>query len=129
MTKLSGGGLTSNKLVRPGVKSGPASTNVVNPRGVSQYGHATPGKMRQGAHTGDNTAEKVFERKAAEPPMGNAVSLNVGKGGPGTGRTVHYSGTQQQHGPSAGQREPFGRDIWRDYPGSRGAPTVGDRRR
>jgi hypothetical protein len=113
----SGGGLTSNKLVRPGVKSGPANTNVVNPRGVSQYGHATPGKMRQGAHTGDNTAEKVFERKAAEQPLGNAVATNIGKGGPGTGRTTYPSGVQGTHGPVVPDTTPKPRDTWAEYPG------------
>jgi hypothetical protein len=117
MAKLSGGGLTSNKLVRPGVKAGPANTNVVSPRGTSQLGASQSGKMRQGAHTAINTSLNVFERKAAEQPLGNAVALNVGKGGPGTGRTIYPSGYQGTHGPVAGPAPVQGRDIWAEFPG------------
>src|SRR6516162_11931913 len=116
MAKMSGGGLTSNKLVRPGVKAGPANTNVVSPRGTSQLGASQSGKMRQGAHTAVNTSLSVFERKAAEQPLGNAVALNVGKGGAGTGRTIYKSGYQSQYG-DGGNPEPKGRDIWTDFPG------------
>jgi hypothetical protein len=115
MAKMSGGGLTSNKLVRPGVKSGPANTNVVSPRGASQLGAAQSGKMRQGAHTAVNTSLSVFERKAAEQPLGNAVALNVGKGGAGTGRTIYKSGYQGTHGnPDPGQ-SPGRRDILSEF--------------
>jgi hypothetical protein len=33
--------------------------------------------------------------------LGNEVALNVGGGGPGTGRTVHATGGQGTHGPVA----------------------------
>src|SRR6516165_6295272 len=32
-------------------------------------------------------------------PFGNSVALNIGKGGPGTGRTIHATAGQGQHGP------------------------------
>jgi hypothetical protein len=44
-------------------------------------------------------------------PFGNAVALNVGKGGPGTGRTIYQRGTQGQQGEVAGSPRPQGRDI------------------
>jgi hypothetical protein len=49
--------------------------------------------------------------------MGNAVATNVGKGGPGAGRTVMRSGSQSQHGPIVGPAPVIGRDIWKDFPG------------
>jgi hypothetical protein len=78
MAKLSGGGIQSNKNVSVKVRAGPANTNVVSPGGVSQLGSATGSKPRPGGgYTSGNTASRVFERKAAEQPMGNAVALNV----------------------------------------------------
>jgi hypothetical protein len=114
---VTGGGIRSSVNKSVGVRSGPPTTNVISPRGVSQYGASQSGKMRQGAHTAENTALNVFERTAAEQPLGNAVALNVGKGGAGTGRTIYKSGYQAQHGEVAGNREPWGRDIWKDFPG------------
>jgi hypothetical protein len=129
MAKLSGGGLTSNKLVRPGVKAGPPNTRVVNVGGVSQLGAVQGGRMRDGGHTDKSVAKPLFDGRASQVPLGNQLATNVGQGGPGTGRTVIRSGGQGVHGLVAGQREPWGRDVWADYPGSQGAPTVGDRRR
>jgi hypothetical protein len=118
MAKLTGGGINSSVNKSVEVRGGKPTTNVVSPRGVSEYGYATPGKLRQGAHTGDNTALNVFERKAAAAaPMGNAKALDVQGGGPGKGRTVMRSGTQGTHGPVAGPAPIQGRDIWKDFPG------------
>jgi hypothetical protein len=44
-------------------------------------------------------------------PFGNEVALNVGKGGPGTGRTIHHCGSQDQHGPVSGTPRGPGRGI------------------
>jgi hypothetical protein len=49
-------------------------------------------------------------------PFGNQVALNVGKGGPGTGRTVYASGSQgTQGGTIPGNPRPQGRDILSSY--------------
>ena len=112
MAKLSGGGITSNKLVRPGVRSGPPSTNKIDPRGVSQYGYATGSKMKEpGSFTTENSALPVNQGTGAQVPMGNAVALIVGGGGPGTGRTLYRTGTQAVHGPVAGPAPVRGREI------------------
>jgi hypothetical protein len=79
----SGGGITSTKNVRPPVKAGPPSANKINPGGAAQLGSAeyqNPTPLKAG------TMPKV--------PLGNAVALNVGKGGPGAGRSVHRAGSQ-----------------------------------
>jgi hypothetical protein len=121
MPKLTGGGIQSSKRVEVGVRGGKPTTNVVSPRGVSEYGYATPGKLRQGAHTSENTAENVFERKAPRPPMGNAIATNVGKGGPGTGRTIYPSGFQSLHGAPVQGSTPPSKDTLAEY-----GPEVSD---
>jgi hypothetical protein len=84
----SGGGLTLNKLVRPGVKTGPARANVMNPKGVSQLGTAVDAK----------SVEPLQSGSKAQVPLGNALATNVGRGGPGTGRVTYASGSQGTHG-------------------------------
>ena len=98
-----GGGAGMNKNVTPGVKYGPKRTNVISPGGVSQMGTAIGGKMRgEGRHTSQSAAVNIEQRKAPLPVQhGNQVALNVGKGGPGTGRTIYASGSQATQGPVA----------------------------
>jgi hypothetical protein len=116
MAKLSGGGITSNKLVRPGVRSGPPNTNVINPRGVSQFGYAAGGRMMgPERYTGENTAQPVKQGTMPQVPLGNAVAGNVGGGGPGTGRTVYKSGFQGMHGTPVQGSSPAPRDTLSEY--------------
>jgi hypothetical protein len=126
MAKLSGGGIRSNKLVRPGVRVGPASTNKIDPRGVSQYGYATGSRLeRSGSYTTDNTALPVNAGTMSQVRLGNDVARNVGKGGPGTGRTVYRSGYQATHGPVVQGSAPGRRDTLAEYgPETSGASTV-----
>jgi hypothetical protein len=96
--QLSGGGLSSNKLVHPDVKGGSRSTEAMNPRGVSQFGYS-PGSTldKSGSFTTKNSALPVFEgNKAAATPMGNTLAASCPEG-PGGGRTVHRSGMQGKH--------------------------------
>jgi hypothetical protein len=111
MSKLSGGGYTSNKLVRETVVGGSRSTQPVNPRGLSQYGTAQGGMLNQsGSFTGRNSAQPVFEAKKPNPvPFGNDLVNNVGQGGPGTGRTTYHAGSQAST-PAASNPQ-GGRDI------------------
>src|SRR5262249_47039669 len=93
MSKIkSGGGLTSNKLVKPSVRTGSASRAML-PERVAQIGAATS-----------------FPKPKLEGPgydgakYGNEVALNVGAGGPGKGRQIHHCGSQGQHGsPNRGE--------------------------
>jgi len=117
MPKLTGGGIQGNKNVKVGVRAGPPSTNVISPRGVSQYGYATGSKMSgTGHYTTGNTALPVKERTAAQVPLGNALTNNVGPGGPGTGRTLYgQGGTNRQHGPAVPGQSPGRRDTVAEY--------------
>jgi hypothetical protein len=115
MPKITGGGINSTVTRTVGVHAGKPSTNVVSPRGTSQLGASQSGRIKDGAHTSINTALNVFERKAAEQPLGNAVALNVGKGGAGTGRTIYRAGTQGVQGSVDPGQSPGRRDILSEF--------------
>src|SRR5215475_717251 len=104
----SGGGVTMNKNVRVGVRAGPASTNVINPKRTSQIGTAVDPRA----------VERVRAGTASQVPLGNQLATNVGKGGPGTGRTLYgEAGTQGMHGSSvAGNPRPTGTDLFPGWP-------------
>src|SRR5262245_29264308 len=91
----SGGGITSNKLVRPSGRVGPPSTNKVSVQRAAQIGIET--QFEKGP---------LIKGTAPQVPLGNAVALNVGKGGPGAGREVHHCGSQGQHGAATGSVKP-----------------------
>jgi len=82
--KLSGGGITSNKLVRPGVKAGPPRTNVISPGAVSRMGIL----VGPGSKVGP-----LIKGTAPQVPMGNAVAAAT-KCGPGGSRELFRSGSQ-----------------------------------
>jgi hypothetical protein len=114
--KLSGGGLTSNKLVRPGVKAGPANTNVVNPRGVSQYGYATGSEIsRTGSYTTKNTSLPVNAGTMPQIEMGNKVAAST-VCGVGGSRTIYRTGGQGVQGSVVPGNAKQGRDIFAQFP-------------
>jgi hypothetical protein len=94
------------------VRTGSGSHSA-RPAGVAQLG------QKQGSHiTRDGESNYRGERlhnpsKNFQPvKFGNEVALNVGKGGPGAGRTLYgQSGLQGQHGPVAGSPRPQGRGF------------------
>jgi hypothetical protein len=91
----SGGGITSNKLVQPGIRTGSPSRGS-SPAAADQLGQSTAFKKDQ-CDTG---------RGYDGAKLGNEVALNVGSGGPGKGRDVHRSGSQGTHGPVAQGESP-----------------------
>jgi hypothetical protein len=101
----SGGGITSNRNVRPAMRN-PTQSKAVSPGGASQLGLAMGALKGHG-----NAAERLFQGRAPQSTLGNELAKNVGGGGPGTGRTVHRAGSQMQYGPSAGTPPAKGRDI------------------
>lgn len=120
-----GGGFGSNKHTQVGVRYG-AAREGRNPRAVSQIGQA------MGNHTTEHTEklrrEDVIERMrypapaAAGVPLGNSVAMNVGRGGPGTGRNLYgQAGTNKVYGPVTSGVTPTpgeritGHDILADY--------------
>jgi hypothetical protein len=93
----SGGGATMNKNVKTPIKSGSPNTRAVSPSAVGRIG------IKQGNHRTDGgtmkpPADPLVKAVKPQVPSGNQVALNVGRGGPGAGRTVHSTGSQGQHG-------------------------------
>ena len=117
MRAKSGGGINSNKRVEVGVRRGTASADKVSPGGVSQLGSATGDRLRApGAHTGQPTSVPVFVGTKPQAAMlGNAKATDVGKGGPGSGRTIYRTGYQCQHGTPVQGSSPARRDILSEY--------------
>lgn len=108
MNAKSGGGITSNKLVRPSVRTGQSATGIT-PGYTAQLGTSQGNHSEQG--TSKYRGEPMRTSKPLSVPLGNQVALNVGKGGPGTGRTVMASGSQATYGPTVGTRPGPGRPI------------------
>jgi hypothetical protein len=109
----SGGGITSNKLVNKGLRTG-GPAKAVN--------SAYPGQL--GAHFGDHAdrgdtpktpAVKMDAGAALPSRMGNAVAASTPPG-PGGGRTNYgKSGMQGVHGPVNPGQSPAPRDILSDF--------------
>lgn len=105
------GGIASRQHVEKPVKTGSGSKGIspgwVGQRGQKQGSHVTD--RRESSYRGE---PKFTGRNFQPVKFGNEVALNVGKGGCGTGRTIHKTGSQDQHGqPAQGNPEPAGRDI------------------
>jgi hypothetical protein len=113
----SGGGISMSKNVKVSVHGGSRTTNVVSPGGVSEYGTALGSKLnRTGSYTSQSYAKPMIEANKPLPvAFGNAKATDVGKSGPGTGRTIHRTGTQMMHGQPIGAPVQ-GRDIFSQYP-------------
>jgi hypothetical protein len=99
-------GISSKNVRQTPVKIGSGSKSV-SPGWVGQRGNM------QGSHTTDGKetpyrGEPKFTGKNFQPTkFGNEVALNVGAGGPGTGRTTYATGSQDQHGqPASGNPPP-----------------------
>ena len=101
-----GGGANSRQVKQVGLKTGPNSTEKINPKGVSQLG------QRFG---NPQAIEKIHAGTMSQVPLGNTLAPKV-TCGPGGSRDVHRSGGQGQHGPSAGGPRPEPRDIFKDFP-------------
>jgi cytochrome c5 len=89
----SGGGITSNKLVRPSIKAGPPRTNVISVAATDMMGQRVAFKRPD-----------LIKGTAPQVPLGNDLATNVGRGAPGAGRTIYKTGFQSCHGtPAKGQ--------------------------
>jgi hypothetical protein len=93
-----GGGIKSRVNVSPRIRTG-QDRREINPRAVSQIGSALGNKATDHAGVLKGSVEEfVGPKKPISTPLGNQVALNVGCGGPGTGREVMRSGSQRAKG-------------------------------
>jgi hypothetical protein len=115
-----GGGIRSNKVVRPATRPGMAAKGV-NPGHAAQLGRALGNK-------GTDSAKRLnpVEPKFTQSPVSNAVRLGNEVAastvcGPGGSRTVMRSGAQGQHGaPAQGNPRSVPGEIFPGFPGNPG---------
>lgn len=116
MTKGSGGGgYGSRPHVEKPIRTGTGASRM-RPSGVAQIGQRQGNHFTDGSGGGPGSSSYGGININAGPmggvgavKLGNEVALNVGKGGPGTGRTVMKTGSQGSHGaPSYGSPMPKG---------------------
>jgi hypothetical protein len=107
-----GGGIASRQRVEKPIRQGAARERVI-PAGVAQIG------QRQGNHVTNRGATEYgginpFGAGQGYPSkLGNEVALNVGKGGPGTGRKIYSCGTQGVQGAvDRGNPLPKAKELW-----------------
>ena len=92
-----GGGYHSRQHVEKPVKTGTGSRGT-RPAGVAMFGTIQGDHVTNKDSTG-YTGEPLHGGRSFQPvKFGNEVALNVGKGGPGTGRNVMACGSQGTHG-------------------------------
>jgi hypothetical protein len=81
---------------------GSASTRKTNPATAADFGKAIGNHVMGSGKNGNGTIQRkdppLHVPAKAATMMGNAKALEVGRGGPGVGRTVHPSGSQRQWG-------------------------------
>jgi hypothetical protein len=116
MGNKKGGGIGSKATNAPTTYFTGQPSTKVSPRGVSQIGSS------MGNHA-MNDAGKILRGqpepvragamgKMGNTELGNACALDVGKGGPGTGRVTSQSGS---HGLVTNPAPTRGRDILSDF--------------
>jgi hypothetical protein len=100
-----GGGYHTRQHVEKSVKTGKGSY-ATTPGYVGQLGNKQGNHPTRGEPT-SYRGEPMHSGPSFQPvPFGNQVALNVGKGGPGTGRTVYKTGSQGMTGNVAAGNPP-----------------------
>jgi hypothetical protein len=98
----SGGGITSNKLVKVTTVHGSRDTKMVAPTAAAHIGRSVGNHASEaGGKTLQRPNVPLYKPTRDAAPLGNEVAKNVGRGAPGAGRILHgQSGSQGQHGPA-----------------------------
>jgi hypothetical protein len=101
MSHQPGGGPRSKNVVEPRVRAGSGSHGT-RPGGAASLGQAYGSHITNKDDTGYRGPKFHSDQSFQPVPFGNEVALNVGKGGPGAGRTLYgQSGQQGCHGQPA----------------------------
>lgn len=121
----SGGGITGKNVTQKPVRYGDRA-RAMSPKGVSQIGSQRGNHATNRAGLLKRDVERTQgELKPAGGPggvmLGNEVAKNVGKGGPGAGRVVMRSGSQQGLAPA--RAIPVGRNTLEEF-----GPTIPGRK-
>jgi hypothetical protein len=105
-----GGGIASKQKREVGNRTG-APRERIRPTGVAQYGQAQGNHFteqgRDGRMSSDYGGVKAHTNMPGlQSQLGNKVALNVGGGGPGTGRTIYKTGSQCRTGDGGSALNP-----------------------
>jgi len=92
-----GGGIQSRQKREVGNRTG-APRERIRPTGVAQYGQAQGDHVTEQGATGYGGVKAHTGKPGYQSELGNKVALNVGGGGPGTGRTTYPTGSQCKTG-------------------------------
>jgi hypothetical protein len=84
------GGLGSRVVKEVPQRLGQKPTGV-NPGAVAQFGSSIGNHATESGSNLKYRGESYREKTPISVPLGNQLATNVGKGGPGTGRTVAHS--------------------------------------
>jgi hypothetical protein len=112
-----GGGINSRVNVQPRVRTGSGAKGV-SPGWVGQQGQAQGDHITNRAASTNYRGEPRLSGQNFQPvKFGNEVALNVGRGGPGSGRKLYgQGGTQGQHGTTSPGNPPSkSTDILRQF--------------
>ena len=106
-SKLIGTGGARSKFVKVGVRTGGPNKRV-GPGYASQIGSALGNHAQEQGQKVLRPQEPMYGKgPSLQSELGNAVALNVGKGGCGTGRTLYgKSGSQGTYGSAAQGQAP-----------------------
>ena len=107
-----GGGIASKQHVRKPVRTGAAREHIQK-AGVAQLGQMQGNHATNKGATNYKGVGLIGPKSPISVPLGNEVALNVGGGGPGTGRTIYKTGTQCMTGaPDKGDPTPKAKELW-----------------
>jgi hypothetical protein len=110
--KGSGGGAGMNKVVHKPVRTGAAREHIQK-AGVAQLGQMQGNHATNKGATNYKGVGLIGPKSPISVPLGNEVALNVGGGGPGTGRTIYKTGTQCMTGAAdKGNPTPKANSLW-----------------
>jgi hypothetical protein len=107
-------GIRSKNLVHKPVRTGAAREHIQK-AGVAQLGQMQGSHVTEkGSDLGYRGVGLIGPKQPISVPLGNEVALNVGKGGPGTGRDpAMRSGSQGCYGqPASGSPMPKAKTLW-----------------
>jgi len=115
MAHKPGGGIRSRVNVSVGNKTG-APRERIRHAGVAQYGQAQGSHVTGAEGGGGDTNYHGVKDHTGKPgtpsELGNKVALNIGGGGPGTGRTIYASGSQCRTGAADPGNPPAAKELW-----------------
>jgi len=101
-------GIRSKNLVHKPVRTG-APREHIQKAGVAQLGEMQGNHATNKGATNYKGVGLIGPKSPISVSLGNEVALNVGGGGPGTGRTIYKTGTQCMTGaPAQGNPPPSG---------------------